>query len=119
MAMFEGIKDLIKKNWKEFARMGYNYLAKHLLDRVRIANPFYASLMEHGIVMGNQAVDKLTDNDPDNKRQLKDLVEENYVDLLSLTLAGAAQHLRPADRQKAILVLAETLQELQPTAPTS
>lgn len=117
--MFQAIKNLIKNNWKEFSRMGYSYLAKHLLGRVRIANPFYASLMEHGIEMGGSTVDRLTDNDPDNLRQMKELVEENYVDLLSLTLAGAGEYVRPQDRQRAVLVLAETLELLQATDQTS
>lgn len=111
--MFEAIKNLVKTNWKYFAKMGYDYLASHLLSRVRIANPFYASLMEHSIVMGDQVIDKLTDSDPDNAKQMKALCEDNYVELLSLTLAGSSLYIKPSDRQRVALILAETIEKLQ------
>jgi hypothetical protein len=111
--MFESIKNLIKENWKYFAKMGYDYLAKHLISRVRTANPFYARLLEQGIQVGDETIDILTDNDKDNARQMAALMEKHYVELLSLTLAGSSLYIRPGDRQRVSLILAETIEKLQ------
>lgn len=91
------LENLFRNNWKILAQLGFDYVAKHLLSRIRIANPFFASILEQAIVMGDQSISALTDNDPNNAAQLKRIVEDNYEELISLVLAGSTQYLKNTD----------------------
>lgn len=114
------LENLFRNNWKILAQLGFDYVVKHLLSRIRIANPFFASILEHTIVMGDQSISALTDNDPNNAAQLKRIVEDNYEDLISLVLAGSTQYLKNPDaRVRIAAILNDTATKIASTIPTA
>lgn len=92
--------------WKILVKIGIDYIQRHLLTRLKV-NIFLAAFLERVLVMGEHAVDRVTDSDPDNEKQLRQLLEENYEEMLSLLLAGGATALKDSEVKKRTIAILE------------
>ncbi len=100
--------------WKLFAKMGFEYLEDYLLEKIQVVQHFQATL-ELVLTMGGQVLGAVTDKNPDNKAQLQQIWENNFVNLLSVVLRGVYdvvknQHLK----ERVIAILRKTLNEIDP-----
>ena len=111
-------KRLFKRNWQVLAALGFDYVKDNLLGRVRLANPFFGSLLEKAIDLGDQAIDRLTDHIPDDAAQMKQLLDHNYVELVSLTAAGALTEIGNDNARRQVLaILEDTCEKLKGQLP--
>lgn len=105
--------------WKLLVNIGIDYVRKHLLPRLKL-NAVLLALFDRILLMGEQAVERVTDSNPDNATQLRKLLEENYEELLSGLLAGGATAIKDsAARQRILAILTGALQQLKEPDPVA
>lgn len=117
MNFFKKILKAIKgkaKNWQVLAAIGIDYLTSNLSGRIRFSNPFFATLWDRVMDMGSDSVMILTDDEPNDAKQMKQLLKQNLVPLISITTAGAVTEIdNDTDRMAVIAILEETCEKLK------
>ncbi len=94
-------------------QIGVEFLRAKLLPKLGI-NPLFKSLVDKILTMIGDLFKVFTDSDKDNARQLRDLWQRNYVELLALVLDGAVQAIKDgALKVKITSVLRATLNKLE------
>lgn len=64
--------------------------------------------------MGEESIDRLTDNEPDDAAQLKQLLDENIEEIIVLVNAGAVTEIRNDEtRIRVIAILEDTCDKLK------
>ena len=93
--------------------IGISFLRDKLVPKLGI-NPLFKSLVEKILFMVGELVKVFTDNNKDNARQLRDLWQRNYIELLALVLDGAVQAIKDGVlKEKVIAVLRATLEKIE------
>lgn len=114
MGIFKKLKRLFKKNWQVLAAIGWGYIEENLMPRVRLSNPYFARVIEKVAEIGDEAIDRLTDNETDDKSQMKELLELHIEDLVVLTATGAITEVNdPAARLRIAVILEDTAKKLK------
>lgn len=108
------LKKLFKRNWQVLTAIGFNYVKKNLLPRIQLANPFFATIMHKAVDMGEEAIGLLTDNEKDDKAQMKQLLKDHYEELVMLATVGAVNEINDDEaRIRVIAILKNTCEELE------
>lgn len=93
--------------------IGIGFLRDKLVPKLGI-NPLFKSLVEKILYMVGELFKVFTDSDKDNARQLRDLWQRNYVELLALVLDGAIQAIKDGVlKQKVVAILKATLDKIE------
>jgi hypothetical protein len=93
--------------------IGISFLRDKLVPKLGI-NPLFKSLVEKILYMIGELTKVFTDNNKDNARQLRDLWQVNYIELLALVLDGAVQAIRGGVlKQKVVAILRTTLDKIE------
>ena len=108
------LRRLFKRNWQVLAAIGFDYLRKNLLDRIQFSNNYFGSLFQKVIELGDESIGRLTDDEPNDKEQLKQLMDENIEELIVLVNAGAVTEIKKDEtRVRVIAILQDTCAELK------
>ncbi len=99
--------------WKTFAKMAFEYVEDFLLKKISSVQ-YFRDTLEFFVFLGGQAVDVTTDNDPNNKAQLQQIWEKNFVNLLSIVLRGVYDVVKnPQVKERVIAILRKTLNDIE------
>lgn len=108
------LKNLFKRNWQVLAKIGFDYIRKNLLSRIQFSNQYFGTLFLKIADMGEESIDRLTDNEPDDAAQLKQLLDENIEEIIVLVNAGAVTEIRNDEtRIRVIAILEDTCDKLK------
>ena len=94
--------------------MAFEYIEEYLLDRIEQVKQF-RDTMEMLLLMGGQVLGAVTDKNPDNKTQLLQIWQNNFVNLLSVVLRGVYDAVKnPLVKERVVAILRKTLNEIDP-----
>ncbi len=100
--------------WKVFVKMAFEYIEDFLLEKIEQVKHFQATF-EMLLLMGSQVIGAVTDKNPDNKTQLQQIWENNFVNLLSVVLRGVHEVIKNQTvKERVIAILRKTLNEIDP-----
>lgn len=107
-------KKLFKRNWQTIAAIGFDYIRKNLLNRIQFSNPYFGQLFLKVADLGEESIELLTDNEPNDAAQMRHLLDENIEQIIVLVNAGAVTEIRNDEtRIRVIAILRNTCEELE------